>query len=111
MLYISGSILAQEETAGSKWSSSAQMAAVVVAAAAPAAVVAGALARAAAEEWLAELGDEDSSWKGKVYLLTLSRLLPETLASRAGELRVPQSGPCCKHRGSAVGILTVDGIN
>jgi hypothetical protein len=111
MLYISGSILAQEETAGSKWSSSAQMAAVVVAAAAPAAVVAGALAGAASEEWLAELGDEDSSWKGKVYLLTLSRLLPETLASRAGELRVPQSGPCCKHRGSAVGILTVDGIN
>ena len=92
------------------------MAAVVVAATAPAAVVAGALARAAAEEWLAELGDEDSwnlgpSWKGKVYLLTPSRLLPETLASRAGELRVPQSDPCCKHRGSAVGILTVDGIN
>ena len=38
-------------------------------------------------EWLESLGTEVTNARCKVYLLTFSRLLPETLQAMSGELR------------------------
>ena len=39
------------------------------------------------EGWLLDVGQEDEAAKRTVYLLTLSRLLPETLQAAEGALR------------------------
>ena len=44
-------------------------------------------AAAAEQEWLATVGEEVANHTCKVYLLSFSRLLPETLQAAAGELR------------------------